>query len=188
MRLLPAVVFLLLLAACGSGQTERPAMNSHSAEEISADEPTPLFDQSANFTYREWEARDSTEVRGRLVRINPDIFRGDALAADRRLLFRLFEGEQYVGRITRMNRGYANVISITGRITGQEGAYFTLSTDSTQVLANIQLTDPAARYTVRYSSDVKSHVLVENDPAKENALEDHPPLVPPDTGNSGQNN
>lgn len=179
---------LLLLAACGSGQTERPAVNDNGADGIAEDEPTPLFDESADFTYREWEARDSTEIRGRLVRINPDIFKGGALSADRRLLFRLFEGEQYVGRITRMNRGYAGVISITGRIPEQEGAYFTLSTDSAQVLANIRLADPAARYTVRYSSDLKSHVLVENDPTKEKALEDHPPLVPPDTGNSGQNN
>lgn len=151
-------------------------MNNPAGDTISLFEDAELY-------LLEWEPRSEAEIRGRPVRINSEIFDSEALSEGRVLLFRLFDGEEYTGRIARMNRGYANTISITGSFPG-EGNYFTLSTDSTQVVANIHLTQPRRHYQIHYSNEIKSHVLVERDPAKEDALPEHPPLTPPDTADT----
>lgn len=168
-----------LLLACGSPDRESArspgsdTLNNPSGDTISLFEDAELY-------RLEWEPRSEAEIRGRPVRINSEIFDSGALSEGNALLFRLFDGEEHTGKIARMNRGYANTISITGRFPGGEN-YFTLSTDSTQVLANIHLSQPRRHYQVRYSNEIKSHVLVERDPAKEDALPEHPPLTPPDT-------
>lgn len=181
-RLVPGVLLSALLLACGSPDRQSAQSPGGDTLHNPAGDTLPLF-EDAELYQLEWEPQSEAEVRGRPVRINPEIYDSGALSEGNALLFHLFDGEEYTGRIARMNRGYANTISITGRIPGEEN-YFTLSTDSTQVLANIHLTQPRRHYQIHYANEIKSHVLVERDPAKEDVLPEHPPLTPPDTADT----
>lgn len=129
-----------------------------------------------------WVPERDADIRGRVVEINPILFtQSDTLTQGTNLLFNLFEEEHFNAVITRSTVNSAGILSVSGRLSGLEGSWFTMSLDSNRLLANISLEGQKRHYAVYYSGEMNHHVVVVRDPTLEEALQEHPPVKVPDT-------
>lgn len=140
---------------------------------------------SAGFT--KWEPQDRTELRGRPVTISSEITSPVQLSEESVLLFLLFDGKRLTGRITKIHGTSGNTVRVIGKFIRQTG-FFTLSADTSRVFAHLYLRQPRRYYRISYSDILKSHLLVELDPREIKILPGSPPLTPPDTSDTANDN
>lgn len=191
--LLQGALAFLLLSACGnsgeagSGETSIAQGSGADAADsagLQQDSILSMVDESATAALDDgrWTPSGEADLRGRAVAINSALLQSsDTLAEGNRLLLNLFANRRAKGVLTRVSRNVSDVVSAAGRIPAEEGAWFTFSVDGSQILAHIYFMQPERYFTVYYSDELQQHVVVERDPALENALPEHPPVVPPDS-------
>lgn len=170
-----AIFACMLLMACSSSNKK------------TAPKKTLLLVNESATAYLEdtlWVPERESEIRGRIVKINPVLFtHSDTLSQGNHLLINLFEDEHFNAVITRSTFNSAGILSISGKLSGQEGSWFTMSLDSSRLLANVYVEGQKRRFAVYYSGEISHHVVVERDLTLEEALQEHPPILAPDTLN-----
>lgn len=179
-----STLFALMIVACGSSGDQAPAGRAAVSVPMSPDTLLSLVDDTATGSLDEtqWQPDGEAAMRGRAVVLNPTLFsRPDTLVEGQALRLNLFDNASYTGRIVRSVRNFADVWSMAGKIPAEPGAWFTLSVDRQEMLGHVYLSDPQRHFVISYSDELKRHLVVERDPAKEDVLPEGPPLAPPDT-------
>lgn len=80
--------------------------------------------------------------------------------------------------VVRVMRPIQNILSFTGRITGDHQGDVSITLDGERISANISVTDLGRNFHIRYDSEASKHYITEIDVQKLDTLEGGVPLTP----------
>lgn len=113
------------------------------------------------------------------IELNPKISNIDSIRLKDTIYLNLFEDKEYISYIDRVHTYINGTLAIRARIQNYDYSYFIIVTTENKSIAVIDLPEREEYYMIYSDTFKENHFLFKKDRNLMDAVENHPPLLPP---------